>query len=213
VHGFAPHTPQHPPPLLRSPWHPPHPPSYLCSAPHRALLTLPAAIPVTRNPRRGRTDAGAARGRAGSHLSGDGRTPRRPGVVAAPPMALHQYIMVGPAVRARVRRRARAPRHPPPPGPRRRHPALQARGQARPHLAAWPAAPPDALHLLLLRRHPSPRRAAARVVHVVVLARADRAQVQSRPHRTHTGDVGSYFGKYCVIHTDDYQLSDKYYVM
>jgi hypothetical protein len=38
----------------------PHPPSCLCSAPHRALLTLPAAIPVTRNPRRGRAGAGAA---------------------------------------------------------------------------------------------------------------------------------------------------------
>jgi hypothetical protein len=33
----------------------------LCSAPHRALLTLQAAIPITRNPLRGR--AGAAGGR------------------------------------------------------------------------------------------------------------------------------------------------------
>ncbi|XP_035814980.1 uncharacterized protein [Zea mays] len=54
---------------------------------------------------------------------------------------------------------------------------------------------------------------ATRAVHVVVLARADRAQVQPRPHRPHTGDVGSYFGKYCVIHTDGYQLSDKYCVI
>jgi hypothetical protein len=53
----------------------------------------------------------------------------------------------------------------------------------------------------------------ARAVHVVVLARADRAQVQPRPHRPHTSDVGSYFGKYCVIHTDGYQLSDKYCVI
>jgi hypothetical protein len=108
---------------------------------------------------------------------------------------------------------ARAPRHPPPPGPRRRHPALQARGQARPRLAARFVAPPDALHLRLLWSRPGPRRATARAVHVVVLARTDRVQVQPRPHRPHTDDVGSYFGKCCVIHIDGYQLSDKYCVI
>jgi hypothetical protein len=122
----------------------------LCSTPHRALLTLPAMIPFTRNPRRGRADAGAAGGEAGGHLPGDRRSPWRPGVAAAPPAALHQHVVAGPAVRARARRRARAPRHPPPPGPRRRHPALQARGQARPHLTVRSATPPDALHLRLL---------------------------------------------------------------
>jgi hypothetical protein len=47
VHGSAPlpHTPDILP---------------LCSTPHRALLTLPAAIPVTRNPRKGRASAVAA---------------------------------------------------------------------------------------------------------------------------------------------------------
>jgi hypothetical protein len=53
---------------------PPHTPDILslCFAPHCALLTLPAAIPVTRNPRRGRAGAGAAGGGAGGHLPGDG---------------------------------------------------------------------------------------------------------------------------------------------
>jgi hypothetical protein len=153
----------------------PHTPDILplCSAPHCALLTLPAAIPITRNPRRGRAGAGA-----GGHLPGDGGPPRRPGVAAAPPAALHRHAMARPTVRACARRHVRAPRHPPPPGPRRRHPALQARGQAQPRLAARPAAPPDALHLRLFRRRPGPRRVVARAIHVVVLARADRAQVQ-----------------------------------
>jgi hypothetical protein len=54
---------------------------------------------------------------------------------------------------------------------------------------------------------------ATHVVHAIVLARADRAQVQPRPHRPHTGDVDSYFGKYCVMHIDGYQFIDKYCVI
>jgi hypothetical protein len=132
---FYPSTLRHPP-LLRS---------------HRTLLTLPAAIPVTRNLQRGRAGAGA-----GGHLPGDGGPPRRPDVAAAPSVALHRHVVAGPVVRARARRSARAPCHPTPSGPRRRHPTLQARGQARPRLTAWPAAPPDALHLRLLRRRLGP---------------------------------------------------------
>jgi hypothetical protein len=163
----------------------PPPPTPPTSSPSAPLPIAPSSPSQLRSPSPAIPGAGA-----GGHLPGDGGPPRRSGVAAAPPVALHRHAMAKPTVRACARRRARAPRHPPPPRPRRRHPALQARGQARPCLAARPTAPPDALHLRLFRCRPGPRRAVARAIHVVVLARADHAQVQPQPHLPHTGDVG-----------------------